>query len=79
MACGSCGSANEKQFGAEINIHLSGLIHLDHSSILVFPELTVCLDCGFTHFSLRSRELGVLTKDLAGHTQTHHGNYMDAA
>jgi hypothetical protein len=79
MACGSCGSANQKQFGAEINIHLSGRIHLDDPGILVFPELAVCLDCGFTHFTLPERELGVLKQALAGRTPTHTGKYLDAA
>jgi hypothetical protein len=73
MACGSCGSANQKKFGAEINIHFSGRIHLDDPGILVFPELSVCLDCGFTHFALRERELGVLKQGLVGPTQTHPG------
>jgi hypothetical protein len=77
MACGSCRSANQKTFGAEINIRLSGRTYLDNPGILVFPELAVCLDCGFTHFILRERELNVLKEGLAGHTHT--GNYLDAA
>jgi hypothetical protein len=73
MACGSCRSANQRTFGAEINLHLSGRIHLDNPGILVFPELSVCLDCGFTDFTLRERELGVLKEGLTGRTQTHTG------
>jgi hypothetical protein len=79
VACGSCGSASQKKFDAEINIHFSGRIHLDNPGILVFSELSVCLVCGFTHFTLREGELGLLKKGLEGRTQTHDGNYLDTA
>lgn len=52
MACKSCGSDNQSEFGAEINIHFPGRKGLDKPAVLVFPKLVVCLDCGFTHLTL---------------------------
>ena len=79
MACEACGSANETKFGAEVNIHFPGPINLDEPGFFVFPKIAVCMDCGFTQFSLPERELWLLKKVLAGRRQTHIGNYMDAA
>ena len=44
MSCVSCGSGNQTEFSAEINIHFPGLKNLDKRSVLVFPKLLVCLD-----------------------------------
>jgi hypothetical protein len=79
MACESCGSANETKFGAEVNIHFPGPMNLDEPGFFVFPKLAVCLDCGFTQFTLPERELCRLKQGLAGRRQTHIGNYTDAA
>ena len=57
MACGSCGSENQVDFGAEINVHFPGRKNLDKPSVLVFPTLSVCLDCGLSHFNLQEAEL----------------------
>ncbi len=68
MACGSCGSANQMKFGTETNIHFSGLLHLENPGILIFPEVAVCLDCGFAYFNLRKSELGALKEGVEGRT-----------
>jgi hypothetical protein len=39
MTCRSCGSTNQAEYGAEINIHLSR--DLDKAAMLVFPKLVV--------------------------------------
>jgi hypothetical protein len=57
MACRSCGSENQTEFGAEINIHLPGREGLDKPAALVFPKLLVCLRCGFTEFPIKETEL----------------------
>jgi len=65
MACRSCGSENRTEFGAEINIHFSGLENLDKPAVLVSPKLVVCLDCGFTQFTLPETELRLLREGAA--------------
>jgi len=65
MACRSCGSANQTEFGAEINIHFSGWKNLDKPAVLVFPKLVVCLDCGLTQFTLPETELSLLREAAA--------------
>jgi len=79
MACKACGSANETKFGAEVNIHFPGPMNLDEPGFFVFPKLAICLDCGFTQFTLPERELCLLRKVLFDRRQTHIGNYTDAA
>jgi hypothetical protein len=65
MACKLCRSENQTEFGAEINLHFSGLRNLDKAAVLVFPKLVVCLDCGFTRFTLPETELRLLGKGAA--------------
>lgn len=57
MPCKSCQSHNQSPFRGEVNIHFPGIVDLDMRSVLVFPELVVCLDCGFTEFSIPEAEL----------------------
>jgi hypothetical protein len=60
MPCSLCMSSNQAEFSAEINIHFSGLKNLDRPSVLVFPKLLVCLNCGFTGFTIADAELPLL-------------------
>jgi len=65
MACRSCGSKKQSELSAEINIHFSGRKNLDKSAVLVFSQLVVCLDCGFTQFTLPETELRNLAQGIA--------------
>lgn len=60
MSCASCGSSNQAEFNAEINIHFSGLANRDKPGLLVFPEILVCLDCGSSTFAIEQAELAIL-------------------
>jgi hypothetical protein len=60
MYCPSCASGRQAEFTAEMNIHFRGLQNLDKPGLLVFPELLVCLDCGFARFPIAGTELAVL-------------------
>jgi hypothetical protein len=62
MSCRSCQSQNQRNFGAEIAIHFPGLKGLDKPIIWAFPKILVCLDCGFTEFSIPETELRQLAK-----------------
>jgi hypothetical protein len=65
MACRSCGSKDQTQFGAEIGVHPLGLEKVDKPMILVFPRLLVCMNCGFTELTMAKNELRLLGKGLA--------------
>jgi hypothetical protein len=61
MTCKGCQSDKQRVFNAEIAIHSPGLQGLKKHIVLVFPKLMVCLQCGFTEFTVPERELQVLT------------------
>jgi hypothetical protein len=65
MPCKSCGSVNQKKFGAEMGIHSPGLKNIDKSVVWVFPEPVVCLDCGTAEFAVPEAELRQLAKSDA--------------
>jgi hypothetical protein len=67
MACKVCGSGKQKEFTSEVNIHpLRGLKYLNDPCVFVFPQLLVCLDCGFTELVLEEKERNTLRE--------HYGN-----
>jgi hypothetical protein len=41
-------------------VHLSGFNNLDKPGVWLFPKLLVCLDCGFSRFSVLEKELALL-------------------
>jgi hypothetical protein len=65
MRCKSCGAVNRRKFTAEIAIHSPGLKNVDLPVVWVFPELTVCLECGTAEFAVPEAELRLLAKDDA--------------
>jgi predicted nucleic-acid-binding Zn-ribbon protein len=62
MPCKSCGSENLGRFPSEIAIHLSGLKNISEPHVWVFPELLVCLNCGFAEFAVPETDLRRLFK-----------------
>ena len=62
MACALCASNNQAIFTAEMNIHSTGMENLDKPSVWVFPELLICLDCGFLQFAVPAAELALLAR-----------------
>lgn len=56
MACQSCYSSNVREYTAEINIHFPGMKGLSTPSVLVFPKLLVCMDCGAAKFEISDAE-----------------------
>jgi hypothetical protein len=69
MQCKSCGSHNQTEFNAEINVHFPGLKNVDRPAVLVFPKLLLCLDCGFTEFTLSESELHLLDETQVSEMQ----------
>lgn len=68
MSCKSCSSNSRAQFGSEIMIHFSGLKNLDKPTVMVFPKIAVCLDCGVTEFTIPEAELRLLGERGAAST-----------
>ena len=64
MPCQKCGSEQQSKFGAEINVHFPGHEGQDKASTLIFPELLVCLECGFTELTISKRELPSLARSV---------------
>jgi hypothetical protein len=65
MACKRCTSDNQRAFNGEVAIHFRGLKGLDEPIVWSFPKLLVCLECGFTEFTVAERELSVLATGKA--------------
>jgi hypothetical protein len=65
MACQKCSSENQSTFNGEVGIHFPGLEGLNKSLVFVYPKLAVCLNCGFTEFTVPERQLRVLQHDTA--------------
>jgi hypothetical protein len=64
MPCTSCGSGKQAERIAEVLIHFPGLKDIDKPGVWLFPTLTVCLDCGFSRFTVPETEL----ESIAGAT-----------
>ena len=62
MCCKSCQSHSQTTFPTEMNIHFPGKNNLTKPSVWAFPEIVVCLDCGFTEFHIEDVELGRLKR-----------------
>jgi hypothetical protein len=62
MSCKQCHSGNCRTFDGEVAIHFPGLDGLDKPIVWGFPNLSVCLHCGFTEFTVPARELSVLVQ-----------------
>jgi hypothetical protein len=65
VACRRCSSEKQEKFNTEMNIHFPGREGLDKPTVWVFPQVTVCLDCGFAEFSVPETELRTLGRNVA--------------
>jgi hypothetical protein len=61
MSCRHCTSDNQREFGAEMNVHYRQLKEVDKSPLLVCTQALACLDCGFTEFTLVEEDLRLLS------------------
>ena len=68
MACKSCHSMDQHVYHSEVNIHPPrDLQNLDKPTVLAFPTLLICADCGFAEFVLTERERLELLYNNASH------------
>lgn len=60
MTCKGCHSEKQNVFNGEVAIHFPGRKGLEKPIVWAFPKLVVCLQCGYTEFTVPERELQVL-------------------
>ena len=60
--CKSCLARSHSEFTSEICIHFPGLKGREKPAVFVYPKIVVCLDCGFTEFSIPKTELQLLAE-----------------
>jgi len=58
--CRFCSSANQQGFGGEVALHFPGLAGLNKPIVWVFPEIHVCLSCGFAEFQIPGEQMKTL-------------------
>jgi hypothetical protein len=63
MLCKSCSSGNLRNFPTEIAVHLKDI---GRPHVFVFPEILVCLNCGFIESVIEKDKLEALAKDATG-------------
>ena len=67
MSCKSCQSQYQTLFPSELCIHFPGdLKAIDKQSVIAFPRLLVCLQCGFAECSIPQSELRLLVQGVDG-------------
>lgn len=65
MACAQCGSNNQGEFPAEINLHFPGMANLRRPTVWVFPNVVLCFDCGHAEFTVPEGEVRALANGAA--------------
>jgi hypothetical protein len=65
MPCKKCGSEHQTQLDAEVNVHFPGPDGRDQGAVLLYPKLALCLDCGFTEFTILEKELPNVARGVA--------------
>ena len=66
VECASCSSKKQCKLNAELAFHIAGLQGLDKPIVWAFPEVLVCLNCGFAEFALADsplKKLGQICTD----------------
>ena len=62
MACRQCAYESQEDVSSEIAVHLPGL---NTPHVFLYSALLVCLNCGFTEFSVAETDLQLVTARLA--------------
>jgi len=77
MTCLVCSSDNQAEVAAEMVIHFSGLKNLDNPGVWAFLKLLVCLDCGFSRFTVPETELLLLANGRPAHETVTLERFLD--
>jgi hypothetical protein len=63
--CKHCLAQSQREFSGELALHFKGLAGLDKPIVWLFPNLLVCLQCGFAELTVPKQELQVLRGELS--------------
>jgi len=58
--CKSCSSEDQHIFHGEIALHFPGLDGLKKPIVWVFPEISICLNCGLAEFLVPDEQKNIL-------------------
>jgi len=61
MSCLLCGSGNQAELTAEMVVHSAGFKNLDKPGVWVFAKLSLCRDCGCSHFTVPQEKLASIS------------------
>lgn len=65
MRCPECGSENQRKFASEVAVHVEEKPGERTPPVLVFPQLMICLDCGFLQGQIERNDLPLLAPRAA--------------
>jgi hypothetical protein len=65
MSCTACASANQVEFPTEMAIHFPSRKNPGKPDVFAFPKVLLCLDCGFSEFTVPETELRALRQGTA--------------
>ena len=60
MNCTECHSNNRAELNTEMIMHLSGMQNIENPGVLAVLTVSLCLDCGFSTFTVPETVLLVL-------------------
>ena len=61
----SCSVDNRRTSNGEVALHVPGLQGLDKPTLLVFPKVQVCLNCGVAAFVVEDADLRHLRENYS--------------
>jgi hypothetical protein len=61
----SCSSDNQRTSNREVALHVPGLQGLEKPSLIVFPKVQVCLNCGVAAFVMEDADLKSLRENYS--------------
>ena len=62
VACPSCSSKDQRKFSGELALHFPGLQGLNKPVVWAFPQILICVNCGFAAFALDNAPLQELSQ-----------------
>jgi len=63
--CKRCLSQSPQEFSGELALHFKGLAGLEKPIVWLFPNVRVCLQCGFAELTVPAQELQVLRGEIS--------------